>query len=380
MRPLKKTLAALFVAVVFASIGTYLKGDETKGATKTMKAQQKKVIDLLSLDDSAYFSLDDDTIVAFQKKISALFRSEMPGGPVGPPGDIQSAEAPQILAVTAPKKIDMGKTDRLPCLIATYQTGYRQWQVHYDQNTCLLVMDYQNNRLYAGPPFLKEKRIRTPEPSMSGNPPDRINALSTTASVRLVDARQVAGIPASPAHYAITAISYDWMSNTCLVHAVGGEAQTRESGRLEPSNFLLPMDTTTREVELSEQGLGLMVQETIETGKAILVQGAAQIPLPEAAWIPAEGEQPLFQDKSVAAVVPASLLLFRKDRAAPVTVPLHIPVYGKTPSCLNDAVGFAFSLDLRTALPNAGLSGTYQLYLLVGKVIAGPRQLSITTG
>jgi hypothetical protein len=380
MHPLKKALAVLFVAVVFASIGTYLNVYETKGATETMNAQQKKIIDLLSLEDSAYFTLSDDDIVELQKKISASFRSGLPGAPPAPPGDIQAAEAPQILAVTAPQKVDTGKTARLPCLIATYQTGYRQWQVHYDQNTCLLVMDYQNNRLYAGPPFLKEKRIRTPEPSMSGNPPDRINALATTASVRLVDARQVAGMPDLPAHCAITAISYDWISNTCLVHAVGGEAPPKEGAKLEPSDFLLPIDTAAQKVELSEHGLGLKVQETIEKGEAIPVQGAGRIPLPEASWIPAEGGQPLFQDKSVAAVIPASLLLFRKDKAAPVTVPLHIPVFGNTPSCLNDVVGFGFSLDLRTALPNAGLSGTYQIYLLIGKVIAGPRQLSITTG
>lgn len=342
-----------------------------------MNDTQKKAIELISLDDAAFFVFGDDDIVRLQSALGDLCRYSRPSGPPGAEDHKKPEESPAVLAIAAPKEVDIRKRAEVPILVASCQTGLRRWEVKYDENATIVTVDLTTGLIRTGQPFLPEKRLMTTEPSMSGSPPDKINARAITASIRKVDLDNIIGLGQHPSRFAITMIVYDWVSNTVVLELIGEEESKHQLPTLSPSAFLKSSVATNRTPVLTEEKIALSVPYAVGKDTSIPIDGVASIPLPESAAFPSKSDDPKRDDRTPTAVVPAVLLLLKRDGPLPIKLDMRLPVYATATPSVGEIVDIFFAFDLRGALSGIDLSGTYQIYFFIGDKVAGPFPLIV---
>ena len=354
---------------------------DSKGDLIKMKEKQKKAIELLSLDDSAYYTVTEQNIITLQEKLGDIFEGDIDYNT--PPGQDENIIIdPQVLlAITAPSKVDLSKQNTIPVLIGRCETGLRQWEVDAKQNRCFVAIDCNTGSIYTGKPFVTKKRGKIPEPSRSGKPPDKLNAQSYSSGIRIADIIEIVKPPQHIISLAITFFSYNIVSNTVIVQLTGRETDEKTTRRpLVTSDFLQKTQKTDKSPEPGECGIALSLPPSIKQDDELSIHGTIKIPLPASATTRDENIKKNNNDKDIAAaIVPASLLLFKLDKSIPTILNMNIPVYQDSVPSEGDLVEMFFSLDLCKVLPGVELTGTYQVYLLINKIVEGPFQTTIKT-
>jgi len=179
------------------------------GVTMNSSAQ-RRVAEVIRLPDDAYFSLDESRRMDLEDKVAGVCGDE---GFDSPPLE-PAASLPFLVALGLPRSVDLGRIGSVPALLATRQTGLREWEVHSRQNTIFVQRDLNRGEVRLGWPLVKGKRMRTPDPSRSGPPLDSVNAQSKSAGVQRIDLLEAGLVDRRSARVAVTAIVYDQASNT----------------------------------------------------------------------------------------------------------------------------------------------------------------------
>jgi hypothetical protein len=376
-------LAALLTVQWVCCLGQ-VPGSKPKNGGKMDTEVQRKAVELLTFKDAEYFDFDDDRTLDVQSKLAAMFReikvtSERRGISTG---------SPSGLAIGAPATVDLGRQDgAIPLLVGTRQTGLREWEVEYDQNLRIIISDLSTGKVLMGMPSIMGKREETPEPSMTGAPPNEINAASVVTSVRKFDLGHLFETEWRPTRLAVTAIVFDWVSNTRVVTLKGGELAAEQISPQHPSNFLSSTvaGKATPRITRAEHA-ALAIPNTIQRNGPIPVHAAISIPRGRAAVARSAepGDAPLLL---------ASLLLVKRDDRRPLKINLAVPAtihsgparsflkgFGRSReggSATPETVEAYFSLDVRTASTEPIQPGTYQVYLVVGDTVSGPYEVTV---
>lgn len=328
-----------------------------------MNDAQRKAVQLLTLPDRDYFAFDEQRALAIQAQLAASFDT----GVLPPP--TAASETPMFVAIGAPHQIDFAYDAELPVLLALRYTGQREWEAHYQQNIWLVAVELDSGDARIGRLFNPGKRELQAEPSLSGAPPDSIDAEAVYTDVQRIDLRRAVAHDWRPARFAVTAIFYDWPSNTVLVEPRGGgkdegaDEATRQLQFGRPSSFLTAIDFSAAPALVD--GIAFTLQS--DMGRSATVTLALDLP---------SGQQALVMDREQQALLlKTTLLLLRLDDNAPMQIELLMPINLLNAKNGGSRLRGAVQFDLRAAATGQTLAGAYQVYLLAGDRVIGPQPI-----
>lgn len=325
---------------------------------RMMSQAQRQAVQLLTLPDEDYFAFDQARHRAVQSELSNLFGI----GP-GPASTASLAERLAFVALGAPRQIDSSRHGEFPILIALRYSGQREWESHYQQNMWLVATDLNNGATQIGQLFRSDKRQRTPPPSMTGAPPDPMNARAVHTSVERIDLRRVFVRDWRPGRIAVTVIYYDWKSNTAVVEVQAEDRGVNPLPVGRPSSFLTSIDPSTL-LSARVDAVAFVLQASV--GGSALVSLAFDLPRAD--------QLVLLDGENNSPVLKANLLLLQLDDKWPVQFELTAPVAVYAAASGEARLRGAVRFDLRTAAERP-LAGQYLAYLLAGDRVLGPRPI-----
>lgn len=320
-----------------------------------MNEAQDKAAQALVLKDDEYFGLDEDRRAALSTKLSGLF----PAGPAVPPGP-----PAMFLAAGAPRTVLLDRRHEIPLLIGSRYTGQREWSVHLEQNSVVIVADLKTGEVMAGWPFLMGKRRQTPPPSGTGTPPDEFGKEAVTTGVRRVDLRALFERTWITTRLAVSVVDYDWTSNVVVIDIVKEGPLPAEAKPRKPSQFLGRAAAAP-----IGPGATLSVPVTAAKGAPVMLKGSVDLDADRAMVAPKEGA-------ALEKVLTVAVLFRKLDQEEPIQIEVVAP------ADLYDSNGVArvkaaFEFNAQQALSGHELGGIYQVYLVAGGALTGPYPLTV---
>ena len=316
---------------------------DTIGAP-TMNEASTSAAQRLRLPDDVFHAKADDAFDGLNDTIAPVFGTGQPETP------------PPIFALGLPRVLDPERGVDIPGAVARRYQGSRRWEVDFTQNFRVVVVDLRTGAVRTVCPLM----LDDPEvqPSRSGPEPSELNRRATLHGFERFTIPPVFDEDWAAAEYAVTAIQYDWITNTVVIARRPPPSIVAEPFRV-PSRFLDPAPPSR------SPGLTVDMPASVSPGGAIRITGGVAMPKTSVS-LAHSTEEP----DSV--VMVATLLLVALDATHPVTVDFVVPV-----AVSGDTVSAAFSLDLAQRPEGADLAGDYQVYLVSGRTVAGPRKLTI---
>jgi hypothetical protein len=366
MRP-DRIAQALFIAALLAGSGASCQVSNSpashspKPTTHMPHAEtnsiQQQAEALLRLSDDKYFSLTQPGILQLQESLADLY--ELVPGETGAGPD---ASVPKVLAIGMPGEIDKSEKKELPVLVGVMQSGQRHWEAEPFQNLWFVLREATSGKVMLSRPFLWDKRAAIPPPSKSGKPPADANAKATTAGVSRINVIKDL-FPNSawkPGHYYLTAVYYDWVSNSRKVELTNLDRKYEQAvpdlearlQRFEKMGMPKPPDALPAGLSMSVEGAGCNVSIRLHDDEA------------------------LFVTQSGAAYFLCTLLLFKLDANSPEKINLAIPVGTQSDNGQRSYQANCV-LDLRKANTDLPLGGSYMAYLVSGPLLSGPHPIDI---
>jgi hypothetical protein len=345
------------------------RNEDRIGGGPVMNDGQAKAVELLRQRDEEFFLFNDQRAVELQAKLASMLRQK----PLSRSPTAAGREVSPVLAVGAPAVVKLDQHPDVPVLVATRQTGQREWEVKYDQNALVVAVDLQSGIVRSSRQFSKNKLEMTHEPSRTGPPPDVINATAVNTSVRRFYLGEVCDTEWRPAKLAVTVIVYDWISNTVVTTLEKSGEEPQQISPRNPSDFIRESSAKALTPRVTDSGSALSVPNNVSAHAAILIRGTVELGPDRVAVAPSSkpGKAPLLL---------ASLLLLKLDESRPVQVDLAVPALVQTPFLRRAVVKAAFDFDLRVAVGSRPLSGKYQIYFVVGDTITGPYPMNVEAG
>jgi len=360
-----KSAIGLIGALLIATAGVAAPPPLKATGVRQVNEAQAKAVDLVTLPDAEYGAVDAERGTALSLALAAALRRSAMPAPPGAPLAVPVLEP--VLALGAPRRLQLTHEPALPALVAARRTGMRRWQVEETQNlrivaTRLADGTVMSNLLHGSP-----KRQAPADPSMSPPPPDAINAASVATGVlparNLLTGLNGYGKAWPRGRYAFTIVEFDWVSNTVIVDMLGGANPPPQP---MPARPFPPLIARRDELPAAHEGVDFRMPAPAEPGAPRQVQVALALPSGHA--VLAKTEVP------GASLLVGSLLLLKLDADQPLRADLAIPV--RAPA--GDArVQVLFSFDLKAALPAGVPRGSYQAYLVFGSSVSGPRILTV---
>ncbi len=367
------------IRIVIFLCMSHLIQSPTKGAAMTPPTE--KVMKLVQLKDQDFFNLDRDAndVVSHQ----LLMMKDFEG-----------------IVLGAPRKVDLGRHAQLPVLWLMRATQLRNWQVVLKRNATVVITDllHGTTALYYAFGGGKRYDFRSIRASQSKAPPTGRHAESAGATPHMLDIRKITNLPWQPGRYAISIISYDWLTNTVVVEleAESKKPQTpsrmpadqartlvaklhkaSSDGKKPPQNFEANSLTPT----ICKPGISLSVPEKpISYGKGFQIQGAGKVALYPGAIV----EKGLSTGKEATgiqtpdAVIRCRIVLIELDRTTePRNFEVLIPIHAKDSLTPGALTAFSFTLDVEAHLKYSLPAADYLVYAVVAEHITGPRKVSI---
>jgi len=330
-----------------------------------MLEARTKTANLLRLPDASYFTCDEACTLRLQTALAEL----LSGGESAPPGQVEPA-AVSVVAIGAPGRMSLKDHPHIPLLLALRYTGQRQWEVDHRQNVKVVAVNLDSGAVFLDRPLVgrKARRYLTPKPSMSGPPPDAINARSTHTSVERYVLADM-NLPWVRSRLALTAFDHDWVSNTVMVE-LEGDAQGASHPPGAPSAFLGRPVKGFDPARIAGSGAVFCVPSKVRGNAGATLGGMLDLPARKAV---------VSRTQAGDALVTVTFLLLKKDEVFPPHVSVTTPadVVQSGPGAERH-VQAAFSFDLRQALSESAFSGAYQVYAIVGEMTYGPYVMTVT--
>lgn len=301
----------------------------------------------MKLPDDTYYSDSD-------KPFEELAEAMALGSGQSAADDVQS-----IFALGLPGAAVVERGVELPAAVLLSCNSSRQWEANFDANLRVLVVDLHTGDLRTFSPML----LDSPEfdPSRSGPPPSALDRIATLNGFRRFNIPAVFGDDWPSTVYAVTALYYDWTSNTVLVKG-------RPPADFAPASPRIPSEFLDKGVNGTPgtSGLRLTVAAVPEPAGAIPVQGSFMTSKDSVTLAPMAQSPDRF-------VMVGELLLVALDdpylRTVNVTVPVE--VHGE-----NVSGSFAFDLAQR---PEAkALAGELQVFWVSGRTVSEPAVVTVT--
>lgn len=318
---------------------------------------QQQAEALLSLSDKQYFSLGQPDILHLQESLGRL--GELGPDQIGQP----ELPAPQVIAIGMPSAIDRDENKELPVLLGIMHNGRRNWEVELFQNLWFVLREANTGKVMLSRPFLWDKRAAIPAPSKSGNPPDQANAQATTAGVSRINVIRdlFPNAPWKPGIYYLTAIDYDWVSNSRKVELTNPDRKYEQA---------VP-DLQARLQHFEKMGTTKPQGAALPAGLSMSVENAhCNISLS------LRGDEGLFATHAGNDYFLCTLLLFKLDANSPEKINLAVPVEKQSNDGRNSYQASCV-LDLLKANTDLPPSGSYMAYLVSGLLLSGPYPIEI---
>ncbi|HTB42812.1 MAG TPA: hypothetical protein VK741_04235 [Acetobacteraceae bacterium] len=326
-----------------------------------MNEATETAIQALQLPDEAFYAASDAPFEAVTGAIAPASDTVPPGvASTGPDSAPLNTEVPPVFALGLPRVVDVEHNPSIPGALALRLQGLRRWQVDLPQNLCFIMVDLHTGVVKTVTPMLPDKRMATPTPSRSGPEPSPFMRDATSHGVERFTLPDAFGPDWPSTAYAVTAIDYDWITNTVVVERRPPPDPAAEPFRT-PSTFLQSASAGTP----ARVGVSLAVPASVRSGDGIRIEGVVHVPRTAIALAHSTEEPDEF-------VMAAELLLVQLDVAPPHRVSLGIPV-----EVTGDTVSATYAFDLATRPEGVGLAGDYQVYLVSGRSVAGPAPLTV---
>lgn len=320
-----------------------------------MSEKEAAVIELLRLEDDAYFGFDQEQQTGMQSELGRLVR---------PPRGQPPVEPDPILAIGGPRVVDIDDRAVIPVLVGRVESGLRSWKVNPLTNVHVLVRQVATGELRYALPLLDLRRGGPTLASGKGEPPGKADATSVGSSVERVDLR--ARIPAQlePGAICVTAINYDIRSNSITMRL--------ESEAPAPTVSLAASAGVT-------PGLTHHLDDRVDLPKSVEVPASVSrgdaAPLRVEIQVPkAAGVQQVPDEQDIAYWAANAVLVALDER--PVVVPAVVPVRRVVTEGERQRFNASFELDLGPALSSLP-AGEYRVYLDTGIGLEGPLTLTL---
>jgi hypothetical protein len=340
-----------------------------KGEAK-MKSAEEIAKSILSIPEERYFKDTESLFLDMELKLADL--------------DFQG------VAINAPQRIATAKQEQLPVIMAIQATGLRAWEFPRDMNCIVAATDLTTRAVYFGQAFRDPKAESFAMPPQAQQPPkpEGSSAAALSTGLSKLDAREVAGLPWRAGRFCLSALMYDWVSNTVEVTLEGGApgqavppGVTPPPAAAGPGQRLpsfLPEQANINVTGAKPPFAKLVLQPNPEPGIKLGVRGAWVISaqpfhLPSA---PMEVQEVNGQKKKVGAVVPVTLAIVGKNWPTPLRFDWAVPFYGDAFKP-GDAVQGHFSIDPLAASTLTLSPGEYAVYLFIEGRCFGPFKVKV---
>ena len=315
-----------------------------------MATRHDEAVRLLDVPAADYFTFNPEQQSRLQDALARLASGSDLSG--------QAGDSPLLLALGAPKSVDLDRQPKVPVLVGSVQTGLRAWHVNPITNLHLLMRNLSTGELSAAQALLKPRRGKEELRSGKGTPPDEIDAQTVRSSVAQTDLREIMPGSVKPGVFSITAVANELRSNTVSMR-MEGRAAPQESAPASPQPYLRhtlePRAAFTTRVE---------VPKVATATDPLLVRVAIQID-DSAGVLQAASERPLW---------PCHLIFVKLDERPRIVAAL-VPVRRIVAASGKTVFNAVFQIDIRAAAP--ALAGSYQVYLDAGREVIGPYPLAI---
>lgn len=307
-----------------------------------MTSKQEQAARLLELPDGDYFEFGAERQTKLEDALMGLASA--------------GKEPATVLAAGAPRRVNLDQQSTLPVIVGSVQTGLRTWQVNFRTNLHLLVRNLSSGELSVAQPLKSMRRADQELASGKGTAPNAVTAATLYSSVERHNLLEKLEAPLAPGMYAVTAIVNELQSNTVQMRIEGGKPAPAAKPAA-PQNYARhrletrPMPSTV-----------VQVPQSASVRDEILVRVAVQVS-EDAGVLQAASAQPVW----------ASHVVLVKLDERPQVIPVVVPVQRLGAPKSYNAV---FQVDLRAAA-KAPLSGTYQIYVDVGRGLLGPYPLTV---
>lgn len=324
---------------------------------------------VLNFEDEEFFNLDETILLPHEVN---LLRMDYSG-----------------IVINGPKRIIWREKETLPIIIAIRRSGERDWKVELIKNCFLIAsnLDKGNVIIKRALTTKKDEYYSFPEKDedSDGPIPDVING--DVAKITTIDINNKIPLENNYGKWSFTLLYFDWKSNNIVVDVVGEDiinpAET-PSPFPEPnlvSITALPSYVPIQQTpEMPRSGLSFDIQVKNIDGKPMLNIFASFSLIARANHIP---ENPIVYKfgngamVKVAAVIPVTCFLLKKNTRYPLQIDLSVPVYGNSVG-ENELVQGQFALDIISSDEMEGIVlGEYLCYLVMDGSVYGCKSVQL---
>ncbi len=276
--------------------------------------------------------------------------------------DESGGSSPAVLRLGLTRIIDLSRTSVVPGAVLRQYSGLRLWEVDNDQNLSFIIVDLRTGAVEVAKAFQTERRMAQPTSSRSGPEPSGIDRRVVHSGVQRFNLPPVFGEQWPSPAFAVTAVLYDWVSNTAVI-----ERQPPPAPAADPTGVPSPFldRAASRGAMAGSPGFVVDIPASVPQGAALKIAGTLNVPSASVALLQS-AEQP---DGRLMA---ATLLLMALDAEHPIALRLLVPVkrHGET-------VSATFAFDLAQRPEGARLAGHYKAYFVSGRTVVGPQSLTV---
>ncbi|MDB5105011.1 MAG: hypothetical protein JWP91_2700 [Fibrobacteres bacterium] len=306
----------------------------------------------------------------------------------------------EVLLVGAPSKVVLGNHDTLPVLVIRTAPLDRMARRGFRKQAVLTAVDLGTDSAFA---YMAMESERKESPTYDGPPLEGIGGEAFT-----LDAGRQLGLPWTPGRYLIGVLLQDQASNRVRVDlkkgnyedpAVTGFLKEHDRNLEPPSPFpvpalqtdgasgqrkpVFPFYSAWAQSPPLPEGLSLVmaadrvIPKTGNTAPACVLRGSFRLTILRRHFV----KQAPIHDPAIrthTAVVPITVMLTGSEVAAPILIPLRVPVYDAVDKDADSAtVTGHFTVDLAKLKPITGTDQTYFIYAFSGEAMAGPVPMAL---
>ncbi len=317
-----------------------------------MTTKEDRAAQILELPAAEYFSFDETKQLKLQEALATLLDGD------DLPGQARATPMP-ILALGAPKRVNLDERSIVPLLVGRLQSGLRAWEVNYETNLHLFVKDLAIGELRITQPLVDMRRGQMHLLSGAGEPPDGLKAQTLQSSVTFIDLQKKLEGGMKPGRYWVTAVAYELLSNRVEIHLGTNSEPLRKLARRMPHPYI--KHTLVKTVLLETK---IVIPQKTSMGCQDVIDVAIQI----------AKEAGIYRTESGEALWTCNLIFVKLDEQ-PEIVPVSVPVEKVLVPDGRSAFNAVFQIDL-SAIMKARTFGKYQVYMDIGTEVRGPYPLT----
>jgi len=291
------------------------------------------------------------------------------------------------VAINAPHRIDTGRRDKLPVIMAVRLGGERDWDVQLTENCILVGTNLVDGTVRFTRALVTDKELRSKggrKKAPRGTKPPASELGEESAQLVELKARERLRIPWETGTWSLGVIYYDWPSNTVVVELEGNAGVKSPPARAvhpQPGPGPLPSYLPSPKTPQAPQdGMAFTVEVTGQEGKRVLnVYGSFAVPAKDfhLSQHPLVHQLPGGRRENVSVVVPVTLAVLGLNWELPIRFDWAVPVYGGQLQKGTTTRG-QFAINAFAEGSGSGLSvGSYICYIVMDGRIFGPKAFQI---